>query len=166
MELLALLLRLIAPLLAPLPVLAAPATAPELPCPAAGATLAADVAIYAGTAGGVVSAVAARRMMGAAARIAIVNPTAHLGGMVSGGLGSTDGRDSGGIAHEFFQRAGGYKFAPSAAERVFDGWARNSTLLVAHHCEAVAAQTQGGAAVRTRPVSRRDRFGRPCGASP
>ena len=112
-------------------------TGPQ-PCPSAGETLRGDVAVLAGTAGDVVAAVAAARM--GVGRVIIANPTGHLGGMVSGGLGKTDGHPSGGIAQEFFDRVDGLTFSPSMAEAVFDGWAENASLIVVHHCQAVAAQ--------------------------
>jgi hypothetical protein len=74
--------------------------------------------------------------------VLLVNPTAHLGGMVSSGLGHTDGRDSGGIAAEFFKAAGGYNFAPSTALRVFVELIANATVAVASSCAVASAQTQ------------------------
>ena len=63
-------------------------------------------------------------------------PAGHLGGMVSGGLGWTDGHPSGGIAAEFFTRVGGRHFAPSAAEAVFNALVNEtgSLVKVLHHC--------------------------------
>ncbi|WP_396625530.1 FAD-dependent oxidoreductase, partial [Luteitalea sp.] len=46
-----------------------------------------DVVVYGGTAGGVVTAIAAARE---GATVALLEPRDHLGGMVSGGLGFTD----------------------------------------------------------------------------
>jgi hypothetical protein len=65
-----------------------------------------DVVVYGGTAGGVVAAVSAARQ---GLRTALIEPTAHVGGMVSGGLGRTDyGKKEaiGGYALEFYWRAG------------------------------------------------------------
>jgi hypothetical protein len=118
------------------------AVALSVACPAKGESLQGDVVVYAGTAGGVVAAVAAARMQ-AGARVIVVNPTGHLGGMVSGGLGRTDGHPSGGIAQEFFDRVGGLTFSPSMAEAVFDAWASNESLIVAHHCQAMEVQKDG-----------------------
>ena len=61
-----------------------------------------DVVVYGGTAGGVTAAVQAARM---GKRAVIVDPSDHLGGMTSGGLGFTDvGNPAtvGGIAREFY----------------------------------------------------------------
>jgi hypothetical protein len=65
-----------------------------------------DVVVYGGTAAGVIAAVSAARQ---GLRTALVEPTAHIGGMVSGGLGRTDyGKKEviGGYALEFYWRVG------------------------------------------------------------
>lgn len=65
-----------------------------------------DVVVYGGTAGGVIAAVSAARE---GLRTALLEPTAHVGGMVSGGLGWTDyGKKEviGGYAYEFYYRVG------------------------------------------------------------
>jgi len=70
----------------------------------------ADVIVYGGTSGGVIAAVAARRMGKSAV---VVEPGRHLGGMTSGGLSWTDiGRKPeyvqavGGMAREVYRRIG------------------------------------------------------------
>lgn len=65
-----------------------------------------DLVVYGGTAGGVMTAVSAAR---AGLTVALLEPSKHLGGMVTGGLSRTDfGKKEviGGIALEFYQRAG------------------------------------------------------------
>ena len=86
-----------------------------------------DVVVYGGTAGGVITAVAAARE---GLEVALLEPGRHLGGMVSGGLGWTDyGRKEviGGYSLEFFERVGTkygrpieWHFEPHVAEAVFD----------------------------------------------
>jgi hypothetical protein len=86
-----------------------------------------DLVVYGGTAGGVITAVAAARE---GLAVALVEPGRHLGGMVSGGLGWTDyGKKEviGGYSLEFFQRVGAkygrdieWHFEPHVAEAVFD----------------------------------------------
>ena len=74
--------------------------------PASAATRDFDVVVYGGTAGGVIAAVAAARE---GLKTALLEPTAHIGGMVSGGLGWTDyGKKEviGGYAYEFYYRVG------------------------------------------------------------
>ncbi|MCC5807461.1 MAG: FAD-dependent oxidoreductase [Opitutales bacterium] len=80
----------------------------------------ADIIVYGATSGGVVAAVQARRM---GKSVALVAFRRTVGGMTSGGLSRTDGVDAnvqGGIAREFFDRAGNIGFRPSTAERVFN----------------------------------------------
>ena len=65
-----------------------------------------DVVVYGGTAGGVITAVAAARE---GAKVVLLEPQRHLGGMVSGGLGWTDfGKKEviGGLSLDYFARAG------------------------------------------------------------
>ncbi|MEK7829753.1 MAG: FAD-dependent oxidoreductase, partial [Acidobacteriota bacterium] len=65
-----------------------------------------NLVVYGGTAGGVMTAVSAARE---GLTVALLEPTKHLGGMVTGGLSRTDfGKKEviGGIALEFYQRAG------------------------------------------------------------
>lgn len=89
-----------------------------------------DVAVYGATAGGVAAAVAAAR---AGARVALVDPTDHVGGMVSGGLTRSDVERQehliGGLARAFFleagRRSGGdqpWRFDPRSAEAVLREW--------------------------------------------
>ncbi len=63
-----------------------------------------DVVIYGGTAGGVVSAITAAQE-GAAS--IVLEPTQHIGGMVTGGLGTTDigiEQSIGGMSRRFYER--------------------------------------------------------------
>jgi hypothetical protein len=118
------------------------ASAGAVPCPST--NVAVSALVYGGTAGGVVAAVAAARML-PPGQVFLANPSSHhLGGMVSGGLGMTDGRDSGGIAREFFEAVGGYRFAPSTAERVFVGLARNASVRWAGACRIVSIVKTAG----------------------
>jgi hypothetical protein len=67
-----------------------------------------DVVIYGGTAGGVIAAVTAARE---GLRTALLEPTGHVGGLVSSGLGYTDFGNKqviGGYAYEFYYRVGKY----------------------------------------------------------
>lgn len=95
-----------------------------------------EVVVYGGTPAGIIAAVAAARE---GARVALLEPRTHLGGMVSGGLGRTDIGDRpdviGGYALEFFERVARaygrtaspdpatpseWHFEPKVAERVFE----------------------------------------------
>jgi hypothetical protein len=70
---------------------------------AAAQSLQADVVIYGGTASGVAAAVQVARM---GKTVVILEPSQHIGGLTSGGLGWTDSGNKavvGGIAREFYQ---------------------------------------------------------------
>ena len=83
-------------------------------------TVAADVCVYGGTPGGVMTAVQASRM-GKSAVLVVFRK--HVGGMTSGGLSAVDlgkGDAIAGIAAEFLQRVGQKRgFRPSKAEETF-----------------------------------------------
>jgi FAD dependent oxidoreductase len=113
-----------------------------------------DVVVYGATASGVAAVVAAARQ---GARVALVEPGSHLGGMVSGGLGHTDtGRIEtiGGISLEFFKRVGrhynqpvAWEFEPHVAEDVFKTMAREAKVNVVYNTrlrEHGAAQVRSG----------------------
>lgn len=73
----------------------------------------ADVVVYGGTSGGVIAAVQVGRM---GKKVLLVEPSKHLGGLTSGGLGATDyGRKEsiGGLSREFYQRVKKYYAAPA-----------------------------------------------------
>jgi PhoPQ-activated pathogenicity-related protein len=99
-----------------------------------------DLVVYGGTAGGVITAIAAARE---GLKVALIEPTAHLGGMVSGGLGWTDyGRKEviGGYALEFFERVGRkyggdveWHFEPHVAEAVFGDLVKEAGVRVFLH---------------------------------
>ena len=79
-----------------------------------------DVAVFRATGAGVAAAVAAHE---AGARVALAEPTPHIGGMVSGGLSWTDVGDArvlGGFARRFYDAAS-YFPEPRVAERILTG---------------------------------------------
>jgi len=81
-----------------------------LPLPAA------EVLVYGGTPGGIAAAVTAAR---GGQHVTLVEPSNHLGGVVSGGLTRTDIGDGsviGGFAREFFDRCEAYYAATYGAE--------------------------------------------------
>ncbi len=73
-----------------------------------------NIVVYGGTSGGVAAAVQAARM---GKKVVLIEPSRHLGGLSSGGLGATDiGNKAaiGGIAREFYQRVKKHYDDPSA----------------------------------------------------
>lgn len=76
-----------------------------------------DVVIYGGTSAGVTAAIQTFRMGKTAV---IIEPSQHVGGLTSGGLGMTDSGDKdaiGGMALEFYQRLQRYYTDPAAWEK-------------------------------------------------
>ncbi|HEY3542006.1 MAG TPA: FAD-dependent oxidoreductase [Gaiellaceae bacterium] len=79
-----------------------------------------DVAVFRATGAGVAAAVAAHE---AGAAVALVEPTSHIGGMVTGGLSWTDVGDArvlGGFARRFYDAAT-YFPEPHVAESILSG---------------------------------------------
>ena len=73
-----------------------------------------DVVVYGGTSGGVTAAIQAARM---GKSVVLIEPTGHIGGLTSGGLGATDiGNKAaiGGLSREFYRRIGAHYRQPSA----------------------------------------------------
>lgn len=102
----------------------------SLPSRSADATNSCDVLVYGATAGGAIAAIAAAAE---GARVCLVEPGRHVGGMVSGGLSKTDmdrqQRLIGGLARQFFERVGrrygqpiAWTFEPKVAEHEFRTW--------------------------------------------
>lgn len=92
-----------------------------------------DLVVYGGTAGGVMTAVSAARE---GLKVAVLEPSAHLGGMVTGGLSRTDhGKKEavGGYSLEFYERVGRHYGRPiewypepHVAEKVFGDMVREA----------------------------------------
>ena len=73
-----------------------------------------DVCIYGGTANGVAAAIQTARM---GKTVVLIEPSKHIGGLTSGGLGWTDSGDKGavgGISREFYQRVKKHYDRPEA----------------------------------------------------
>lgn len=76
-----------------------------------------DLVVYGATSGGVVAAVQAARM---GLSVVLIEPSGHLGGLTTGGLGRTDsGRAEavGGVSLEFYQRLRRYYASPAVWHR-------------------------------------------------
>jgi FAD dependent oxidoreductase len=114
-----------------------------------------DVLVYGATASGVLAAIACAKE---GAKVFLLEPRKHVGGMVSGGLSQTDmerqGNLIGGLAGEFFSRvaqhyhrswspasshADEWTFEPHVAENIFTAWLKEAGVPVffKHRVEAV-----------------------------
>ncbi|HLA83829.1 MAG TPA: FAD-dependent oxidoreductase [Thermoguttaceae bacterium] len=117
----------------------------------AGETVRADVVVYTATAGGVTASVAAARQ---GAKVVLVEPGRHVGGMLSGGLGQSDVRGQqdliGGLAKELYQRMAAhyrldtkglaFNFEPHVAEDTLKAMLREAgvTVVYGERLESVA----------------------------
>src|SRR6185312_12706040 len=116
-----------------------------------GGHMEADICIYGGTAAGVVAAVAAAREKHS---VVLVEPSRHLGGMSSGGLGQTDTGNKaaiGGLSLQFYRELGkhygkdeAWKFEPHAAEQIFRRWLTESGVNVLFEHRLREVEKQGG----------------------
>jgi len=92
-------------------------------------SLSADLCVYGGNSGGVIAAIAARRR---GLSVVLLEPSRHLGGLTTGGLGCTDIGNKhaiGGLSREFYRRVGKkygvaehWRFEPHVAEDVYKEW--------------------------------------------
>ena len=74
----------------------------------------ADIIVYGGTSGGITAAIQAKRL---GLSVILIEPTKHLGGLTTGGLGATDIGNKGaigGMSREFYQRLKKYYQQDSA----------------------------------------------------
>lgn len=120
-----------------------------------------DVCIYGATSGGVVAAVALARRGYA---VALVEPTRHVGGMSSGGLGWTDGGRTekiGGLSAAFYREVAAYYEAqgvvdeasrngglgwshePRVAEAIFRRWLREAGVEPMLACRVAEVRKEG-----------------------
>jgi hypothetical protein len=89
----------------------------------------ADLCVYGGTAAGVVAAITAARLKRS---VILIEPSRHLGGMTTGGLGFTDSGNKaaiGGISRDFYRAIGKHygkdeqwTFEPHVAEQILNAW--------------------------------------------
>ena len=129
------------------------------------ATHQADVVVYGGTASGVVASVAAARM---GAKVVLLEPGNHIGGMLSGGLSYTDfqGQEQiiGGLSSEVFERIGKhygqgrtYHFEPHVAERVLNDMLREAAVSV-HFKSELKMLTKTAGRIRSIETTAGDSF--------
>jgi hypothetical protein len=125
----------------------------------AATTTAPRVIVYGGTPAGILAAVTSAR---AGRDVVLIEPTRHVGGMMTSGLGWTDTGDRatiGGYTREFFNRVqtaegsleGRYHFEPSVAERVFEAMLVHPRIVVVRNDRL--AETGGVTVVNRRITS-------------
>lgn len=110
-----------------------------------------DVCIYGGTSAGVVAAYSAARC---GKKVVLVEPTQHIGGLTTGGLGYTDIGNKQvieGVAKQFYRKVGEHYgcleqwiFEPSVADSIMRSYLRHKNITVMCGFRAVSADTAGG----------------------
>jgi hypothetical protein len=127
-----------------------------------------DVVIYGGTAGGVAAAVSAARM---GLSVALLEPSRHVGGMVTGGLSATDHGTKivvGGLALEVYQRIGKrydtslwWYPEPKVAEQVLNEMiaeSKNIQLFLGHRLREQGGVRKRGTAIQELVTENGERF--------
>lgn len=110
-----------------------------------------DICVYGGTSAGVIAAYTAKKQ---GKSVLLIEPTTHIGGMSSGGLGRTDIGNKyvvTGLALDFYRRLGTHYgslekwiFEPSAAEKVFRGYIAEENIELWCNRRIVDAKTKDG----------------------
>ncbi len=109
-----------------------------------------DVCVYGGTASGVIAAYSAK-MMGKS--VLLIEPSKYLGGMTTGGLGSTDIGNKyavTGLSRLFYRRIGEHynkfeqwAFPPSVATSVINRYVKDAKLNVLYQYRIISAKKKG-----------------------
>ena len=115
-----------------------------------------DVCVYGGTAGGVAAAVTVAKQGHA---VVLIEPSRHLGGMTSGGLGATDiGNKAviGGLSRQFYKDLGrfynepeSWKFQPRHAEQILREWVEKHKVHMVIHDHRLASVKMNGKRITT-----------------
>jgi len=99
------------------------------PQPSAPQSFESDLCVYGGNSGGIIAALTARKN---GLTVTLLEPSDHLGGLTTGGLGYSDIGNKfaiGGLSRQFYKRLGqkysqeeSWLFEPQIAERVYQEW--------------------------------------------
>jgi hypothetical protein len=105
-----------------------------------------DICVYGATSAGVVAAISAQRQ---GKTVILIEPSRHLGGLSSGGLGYTDIGNKyviTGLARDFYRRLGlhygkfeQWTFEPHVAQGIFEQYLQKAKLQVIYNYEVAAA---------------------------
>ncbi len=129
-------------------------------------TLQADICVYGATSGGVMAAVAASRM---GKSVILVEPSAHIGGLTTGGLGATDIGNKyavTGLSRDFYRKLGTHygslemwAFEPNVAEKLFYQYLKGTRvkLIKEHQLQAVKKNGKAIAQIKIEPVEGNDK---------
>lgn len=109
-----------------------------------------DVCVYGATSAGVIAAYTAKKL---GKSVVLIEPTAHLGGLTSGGLGYTDIGNKyvvQGLALDFYRKIGSHygrldqwSFEPKVAKQTYEDYLREANIQVMYHQQLVSVDKQG-----------------------
>ncbi|TAH05869.1 MAG: FAD-dependent oxidoreductase, partial [Runella slithyformis] len=116
-----------------------------------------DVCVYGGTSAGVMAAYTAKM---AGKKVILIEPSKHLGGLSSGGLGQTDIGNKyaiTGISRDFYRRIGQHygkfeqwTFEPHVAENLFKTYIKRAKVEVWYNYELIDVQKINGAIAKIK----------------
>ncbi|HRE52672.1 MAG TPA: FAD-dependent oxidoreductase [Flavitalea sp.] len=114
-------------------------------------TIEADICVYGGTSAGIIAAYTAK-MYGKS--VIVVEPSGHIGGLTSGGLGQTDIGNKyavSGISLDFYRKVGRHYgkfeqwiFEPSVTKKLFEEYIKEANLEILLHNRIVSATKTDG----------------------
>lgn len=109
-----------------------------------------DIVIYGGTSAGVIAAYTGKKM---GKTVLIINPDEHIGGLSSGGLGSTDiGNKHAvtGLSRDFYRKLGkiygkfeSWQFEPRMAEKLFRDYLKEADVPVLYNKRIASVEKNG-----------------------
>jgi hypothetical protein len=110
-----------------------------------------DVVVYGGTSAGIIAGYTARQL---GKSVLILEPSNHLGGLTTGGLGATDIGNKyavTGLAKDFYRRIGNYygkfeqwTFEPHIAQKVYDDYIRKADLEIVRSYRLKEVEVEDG----------------------
>jgi hypothetical protein len=110
-----------------------------------------DICVYGGSSAGIVAAYTAKKQ---GKSVIIIEPSNHLGGLTTGGLGATDIGNKyaiTGLAKEFYRQIGAHygkleqwTFEPHVASKVFDNMIADAKLDIVKNYRLIGVQKQDG----------------------
>jgi len=102
-----------------------------------------DICVYGATSAGITAAIQAARM---GKNVVLLAFGTHIGGLTSGGLNRTDGGSedvTGGLAREFYNKAGESGFSASSAEKIFNDMLAAENVPIYYECHLLDVLKNG-----------------------
>lgn len=109
-----------------------------------------DICVYGGTSAGVIAAYTAKKY---GKSVVLIEPTTHIGGLSSGGLGQTDIGNKyaiTGLSRDFYRKIGKHygkfeqwTFEPSVAKKIFEGYLKQANVEVLYKHRILKVKKSG-----------------------